>query len=133
MGLKTMSLLSGATLSASAGTALGFTDNGVTVSNGIQLTAPTDSDYQTRRTITAKYKPATVTPKTSAYGKDKKSITIVKPSVLASGEVVFNLIRIEREVHPSLAAADCLELNKLGAQVLFDTDLDNFWQIGSLS
>lgn len=133
MGLKNMSLLSGATIAPSGGTALVFTDNGVTIQNGVQLVVPADTDYSVRRMATAKYRPPVVDVKTGVYGKDKKSISFVKPILLASGQVVFNTIRIEREVHPSLSAADCLDLNKIGAQLLFDADTDGFWATGSLT
>lgn len=133
MGLKTMSLLSAATVAASGGSALVFADDGVTIPNGVHLIVPADSDYQTRRQVTVKYRPPTLDAKTGAYGKDKKSITLVLPQVLSTGTVVFNTVRIEREVHPSLAAATCVELNKLGAQLLSDTDLDAFWATGSLT
>lgn len=131
MALKNMSLLSSATISATGGTALVFADNGVTIPNGVQLLVPADADYQTRRTVTAKYKPATVDPKTNSYGKDKKSIVLTQPVVLTDGTVKFNVLRIEREMHPSMSAASCVEMNKLGAQLLSDTDLDAFWATGS--
>lgn len=133
MGLKNMSLMTGATVSATGGSALSFVDTGVSVPNGISVTVPADADYQTRRGATIKYRPPVVDKTTGEYGKDKKSISLVKPAVLASGRVVFNTIRIEREVHPSLSAADATDLNKLGAQLLTDADLDNFWSAGSLS
>lgn len=133
MGLKSMSLLAGATVSATGGTAQVFADNGVTIANGVQLVVPADTDYQTRRQATAKYKPPTLDTKTGQYGKDKKSISYAKPIVLSDGRVVFNTIRIEREVHPSVSAADCTEMNKIGAQMLIDADLDGFWATGSLS
>lgn len=133
MGLKSMSLLTGATIAASGGVALVFADDGVTIPNGLHLIVPGDMDYQTRRQVTAKYRPPTLDAKTNSYGKDKKSLCLVKPIVLADGRVVFNTIRIEREVHPSVTAADCVELNKLGAQLLSDTDTDAFWATGSLS
>lgn len=133
MGLKSMSLLTGATIAASGGVALVFADDGVTIPNGLHLIVPGDTDYQTRRQVTAKYRPPTLDAKTNSYGKDKKSLCLVKPIVLADGRVVFNTIRIEREVHPSVTAADCVELNKLGAQLLSDTDTDAFWATGSLS
>lgn len=134
MGLKSMSLLSGATsVAASGGSALVFADDGVTIPNGLHLIVPADADYQTRRQVTAKYRPPSLDSKTNSYGKDKKSITLVQPIVLTDGRVVFNTMRIEREVHPSLTAAQCVELNKLGAQLLVDTDTDGFWATGSLS
>lgn len=133
MGLKNMSLLAGATVSASGGTALVFSDDGVTIQNGVHLVVPADTDYQTRRNVTAKYKPPTLDASTGVYSKDKKSICLAKPIVLSNGKVVFNTIRVEREVHPTLSAAEALELNKLGAQLLSDSDLDAFWSAGSLS
>lgn len=132
MGLKNMSLLSGATVSATGGTALAFATDGQSIPNGIHLVVPADSDYQTRRVATAKYRPPTLDVKTGAYGKDKKSISLALPQVLTDGKVVFNTIRIEREVHPGLAAATALDLNKIGAQMLVDTDLTDFWAVGSL-
>lgn len=133
MGLKTMSLLTGAAVAASGGSALVFADDGVTIQNGLHLIVPADADYQTRRQLTAKYRPPTLDPKTGVYGKDKKSISLALPIVLPSGQVVFNTIRIEREVHPSLSAASALELCKLGAQLLTDSDVEAFWASGSLS
>jgi hypothetical protein len=133
MGLKTMSLLASATVAASGGSALVFADNGVTIANGVQLVVPADADYQTRRMVTVKYRPPTVDTKTNSYGKDKKSVVLAKPVVLSDGRVVFNTIRIEREMHPSMSAAECLEMNKLGAQLLVDADTDAFWATGSVS
>jgi len=133
MGLKSMSLSASATVTTSGGTALAFADDGVSISNGLHLIVPSDSDYQTRRSVTVKYRPPTLAAKTNSYGKDKKSMSLTLPQVLTDGSVVFNLIRIEREVHPSLAAASVVELNKLAAQLLTDTDTDAFWATGSLS
>jgi hypothetical protein len=133
MGLKTMSLLAAATVSASGGTALAFADDGVSISNGVHLIVPADADYQTRRQVTVKYRQPTVDTKTGVYSKDKKSICLALPKVLLSGQVVFNTIRIEREVHPSLTAAEALELCNLGAQMLVDADVTAFWANGSLS
>jgi len=134
MGLKTMSLAANATsVSATGGTALVFADDGVTISNGVHLIVPADADYQTRRMVTAKYRPPSLDVKTNVYGKDKKSISLALPMVLTSGQVVFNTIRLEREVHPSLPAATAAELCSLGAQLLTDSDVLGFWANGSLS
>lgn len=133
MGLKNMSLLSAATVAASGGSALVFADDGQTIPNGLHLIIPADTDYQTRRGVTVKYRPPTLDAKTGVYGKDKKSICLAKPIVLSTGVVVFNTIRIEREVHPSLTAAEALELANLGAQLLCDADTAAFWATGSMS
>lgn len=133
MGLKNMSLLAGATIAASGGTAQVFADDGITIANGVHLIVPADTDYQTRRQATVKYRAPALDSKTGSYGKDKKSISYAKPQVLSDGRVVFNTIRIEREVHPSLPAADAAELNVIGAQLLADSDVTSFWATGSLS
>jgi len=133
MGLKNMSLLTGATVSASGGSALAFADDGVSIQIGLHLIVPGDTDYQTRRMATVKYRPPSLDAKTGAYGKDKKSISLARPVILTDGSVVFNTIRIEREVHPSTSAADALDLCVLGAQLLTDSDVTSFWANGSLS
>lgn len=133
MALKNMSLLAAATVAASGGTALVFADNGVTIANGTQLVVPADTDYQTRRMATVKVKPPSINAANGQYGKDKKSISYSIPKVLDDGRVVFNTIRVEREVHPSLTIAECAEINKIGAQLLVDSDTDGFWATGSLS
>lgn len=133
MGLKSMSLLSGATVAASGGTALALAEDGVSIQNGLHLIVPSDTDYQTRRQVTVKYRPPTLDAKTGSYGKDKKSISLSLPMTLSDGRVVFNTIRLEREVHPSLSAANAAELCALGAQLLVDSDVTQFWATGSLS
>lgn len=133
MGLKTMSLQAGSTVSVTGGTAQVFADDGVTIQNGLHLIVPADADYQTRRAATVKYRPPTIDPKTNSYSKDKKSISYTLPQVLTNGTVVFNVIRIEREVHPSLSAASAAELNVIGAQLLTDSDASGFWATGSLT
>lgn len=133
MGMKNMSLNIDATITVTGGTPLEVVDNGVSIANGVQLVVPSDTDYRTRRSFTAKYKPPTINPATGQYGKDKKSISYVIPLVLSDGRVVFNTLRIEREVHPFVSNQDCAEMNKVGAQLLFDADTEGFWVSGSLS
>jgi hypothetical protein len=132
MGLKIMSLLASATVAASGGSALAFATDGVSIANGLHLMVPADADYQTRRQVTVKNRPPAFDQKTSSYGKDKKTMSLTLPLVLVDGRVVFNVIRVEREVHPTLTAAAALELNKLAAQLLTDADTTDFWANGSL-
>lgn len=132
MGLKNMSLLTGATVSATGGTAVVFADDGVTIPNGVHLVVPADTSYATRRSAVAKFRPPILNT-LGEYSKDKKYISYTKPMTLASGKVVNNVIRVEREVHPELSAADAADLNKIAAQLLVDSDGDNFWAAGSLT
>lgn len=131
MALKNMSLLTGATISASGGSALVFASDGQTIQNGVHLVVPADADYQTRRQATFKYRAPTLDPKTGSMSKDKKSMSYVLPTVLSTGQVVFNTVRIEREVHPSVSAAVSLDLLLVAVQAAFDSDGTAFWATGS--
>lgn len=134
MGLKTMSLKQSPTsIDVTGGTALTFMPTGgMNIANGVYLMVPTDVDYQVRRSIVAKVRPSSIDAKTGEFGKDKKSISFVIPTVLPSGRIVFNTLRIEREVHPYTSASEIAQLNTVGAQLLTDADTDNFWAYGSL-
>lgn len=133
MGLKTMSLLSGATVAATGGTALNFVDDGVSVSNGLHLACSSDSNFETRRQVTFKVRPFTRDAKTGKWNKDKKSVTLVLPRPQTDGTVVFETIRIERELLPSTTQADIDEFMKVACQLILDTDASGFWNNGSLS
>lgn len=132
MALKNMSIVTGATVSVTGGTAVVFTDDGVSIPNGIHLVVPADVNYAVRRSATVKYRPPALD-KEGIYSRDKKYISLTVPMTLASGKIVNNVIRVEREVHPEFAAASATDLNKLAAQLLIDSDADNFWNAGSLS
>jgi len=135
MSLKNMALSNGAgaTVTVAGGSSLDFADDGVSIPNGLHLVVTNDDDYLTRRTATVKFKPPTLDAKTASYSKDKKSISFAVPFQLANGRIVFNTIRVEREVHPSFTADECLRLNVIGAQLLTASATDAFWATGSLS
>lgn len=133
MSLKTMTLLSGASLAATGGTAITLSDDGVSVQGGLHLIVNEDTDAMARRTVTVKNRPASYDPRTKTWSKVKQSMVFAKPMTLADGSVVFNTIRLEREVHPSVQQADAFAFNVIGAQLLFDADVCPFWHTGSLS
>jgi len=133
MSVKNLTVKTGATFGAMVGGAdLVFTDDGLTIVNGLHLVVPTTADYRVRQSATLKYKAPSVTP-SGMYGKDKKTVSYTVPFILATGEVVFNVIRVEREVHPELSAAAALDMLVVGGQLAFDSDMTNFWAAGSLS
>lgn len=126
-----LTILAGATLSATGGTSKTYTPDGVTIVGGAHLSDASVTDFRVRPTISAKAKMPSLAPD-GGWSKGKYSLTHSVPMTTASGKVVFNLVRVELEVHPELSAADALELRNKGAQLLFDSDLTNFWQAGSL-
>lgn len=134
MGLKTMSVQEGAvTVSATGGTTLTFAEDGQTIQNGVHLIVPADSDYATRRSLTVKYRPPTLNPKTGSYTKDKKSMVFTRPVILTDGSVAFNVLRIEREIVPSTSVAERDMLNIVGAQLLVDSEAGSYWATGSMA
>lgn len=132
MPLQNMSLPVDGTLSVAGGTAKSFTTDGQTVANGLHLADASVTDFRIRPNMTVKVKMPSLDG-AGVYSKDKKTITYVVPKLLASGKTVFNLIRVEREVHPESTAAEALHLLNVGAQLLFDLDTTSFWASGSLA
>lgn len=130
MALIGMSIPAGATLAATGGTAKSFTTDGVDVTSGVHLSDASAADFRVRPNCTFKVKQPSLDSQ-GVYSKDKKSVTYVVPKILASGKTVFNLIRIEREVHPESSQAEADHLNNMGAQFLFDSDTSAFWSAGS--
>jgi hypothetical protein len=132
MTVINMTLKTGGTSSVTGGTDMVFAPDGQTIQNGIHLVVPATADYRVREQATLKYR-APALDSNGEYTKDKKTMSITIPMVTAAGKVVFNVFRLEREVHPEFSAANALNLNQLAAQALYDTDLTSFWAAGSLS
>lgn len=132
MGLQALAVSSGATLAPSGGSTLTFAPDGQTVQNGVSLIVPADPLFTTRRRCVFKYAPATVVQSTGGYKRESKSVSYTQPIVLANGQIAFNTIRVTREVHPEMTASNALDLNIVGAQLLFDSDVTSFWAYGSV-
>lgn len=129
MGIQNLGILSGATVSASGGSAKTYTPNGQTIPNGVQTIDASVVDFRVRPTLTWKVRQPTL--KNGVYTKDKKVATLSVPRILDSGQVVFDVIRLEREVHPETSAANALDMNVQAAQLLIDSDAASFWATGS--
>lgn len=117
-------------ITVTGGSDLAFAPDGVSIPGGLHLAVPADEDFRTRRNLTVRNKQPVLT--NGVYSKSKMSTTFVQPKILANGSTVFNLIRIEREVHPESTAAEAFELNMIGTQLLLDADFTAFWSGGSL-
>jgi hypothetical protein len=132
MGLKNMSITTGGTIAVTGGTAKVFADDGVTIPNGVHLTVPATTDFRLRESATFRYTP----PKLQADGtylRGAYTASLTVPKALASGKYVNNVIRITADIHPESTAAEQVDIRKLAAQLLADSDTDGFWTAGSLS
>lgn len=132
MGLKNMSINIGGSLANTGGTAKVFADDGVTVPNGVHVAVPGTADFRVREHATFRYRPP-VLQTDGSYSRQQNTVSLTVPKLLASGKYVNNTVRIVSDIHPESTATEALDLRKLAAQMLFDSDTDNFWTAGSLS
>lgn len=130
MAINGSTILSGATLAATGGTSKTFTTDGQIVANGVHASDMSVADFKLRPGLTFK---ARMPSKKSdgAWQKGKFSATLTVPKQKADTTVDFPLLRVELEFSDESTAAELLELRKQAAQLLFDTDFDQFWTSGN--
>jgi len=131
MSIRNIELASDSTVTITGGTPKAFVTDAVTIQNGVHLVCP-EEGFTERRQLTFKVRNASIDVKTGTYGKDKKSIVLALPMQLGTGRIVYNTIRIEREIHPELGQTEAIGLNKVGAAILSDSALDDFLNVGSI-
>lgn len=130
MPIKGAQLLSGATVSASGGTAKTFTELGETIKNGTKVGDLSVVDSRIRPTIVAVNRPASMS--LGKYiSKDKRTIKLVIPKILADGSLAFNVREVRAEDHPETTDAEKAILNGYTAQLMFDTDFQQFLLYGA--
>lgn len=91
--------LGGDTVVTATGSSASFARDGVPVASGIHF-VNIGQVFPNQTQLTIKSRPPILDTKTGTYGKVKKSISLARPFSLPSGQVVFNTIRFEVEVHP---------------------------------
>lgn len=133
MSLANASVLTGPTITASGGTALGLSSLGQN-GNRVSLVATADTDFRTRRTMdfTAKAPNSNVAAP-NGYTQARPSVLIKAPITLANGKLTVNTLRIEMAYDVETSQAQIAALMELGAQSLFDSDFVSFWKSLSLS
>jgi hypothetical protein len=108
-----------------------FTNDGVVIPSGIHIANAGQADFRIREHVAIRNRNPSLNGN-GAWSRDRKAITYTVPKLLADGTYVNNVIRIEREVHPESTAAEALDLNMVGAQLLTDADFTAYWTSGSL-
>lgn len=130
MAINGLQISSGATVSATGGTAMTFSIDGQSVANGIHASNLSVADYKLRPGITFKAR----MPQKRADGtwqKGKFSATLTIPKQKADTTVDFPLARAEIEFLDESTQAEMLELRKQLAQLLTLAALSDFWTGGS--
>lgn len=133
MPLNGASVLSGATMSPTGGTAISFTSAGIR-NNSVTLNCDADTDFRTRRQITCSIsEPKVATSAPNGYTQARSVALIKLPKTLANGKVTVNTLRIEFARDVETSAADITEAKVIGAQVLNDPDFDALFEDLSLA
>lgn len=133
MSISALSLMKNSTgATITGGTAMALSSDGVDIKNGVHVADMSEEDFTLRTNVTLKTRNPVKQPDGS-YSKGKRWMTVVVPSQLADGSIVFDLIRIEIEAHPKTTGANLTNLHMLGAQLLTDSDLASFRSNGSLA
>lgn len=131
MSITNAALAEGATISVTGGTAKTFAVSGAKISNGLQIIDTSVTDVRTRPLVNLQAFPSTFDPKTG-WSVDKRVSKAVRPYVDASSIQRFPSIEIKQNLFADMTAAQRLELRKMAAQLLLDTDFDGFNETGSL-
>lgn len=132
MSLVNLSLLSGATCSATGGTAYPFSPSGKSLANGYHLIDAAQADIRIQPSIQFVQKfPVRQPDNTWSLWKQETLLTI--PKLCADGIVRAQRLRIQRETLAEGTAAEKLALVTLGAQLLFDADVTAFYASGSVA
>jgi hypothetical protein len=131
MAIDGISLTEGATYTPAGGSTITFDSSGEEVANGICCINVAESDYYAQEKLYAVSRQPAVG-SDGEFTKRKVSLRIVRPSTLTSGKIVYNLIRIEVEVHPEDGVTESDNLRSLGMSALNSSSLDNFFDAGSI-
>lgn len=131
MSINGIAISDGATYTPAGGTAITFDATGEQVAGGIVCVNQAETDFFAREKL---YTTSRVPSLGSdgEYTKLKSSARIVRPLVIASGKVVYNVVRVELEVHPESAAGEVASLRSLGAGICVLSGFDDFFTVGSL-
>ena len=132
MPISNSTLLSGATVSAAGGSSKTFSVVGETIKNGIKVMDTSVTDARLRPTLTCINRPAQMS--AGVYiSKDKKTMKLVSPKVIASGAIVYNVREVRIEDHPETTDAERDILDGYTAQLMFDSDFTAFRRYGAVS
>lgn len=132
MPIKGATLSLGGTLSCSGGTVKTFTEVGETIKNGVKVTDLSVTDSRLRPTITCINRPAAYDSSGRAISKDKHTMKLVMPKLLADGITVgFPLGEQRLEFLPENTDAEKLLIMSYMGQMLMDADFQNFVLYGA--
>lgn len=128
MPISSMTLLEGATITPTGGTGLTVKTSTNPQGTSVKAYVAEDTDLRTRRSMefsVSEPKPNSASP--NGFTLARNSVYVKVPFTLDNGEVTTHTIQIKMARDAEATQAEILELRKLGAQILIDSDLDDFY------
>lgn len=133
MPVSTASVLTGATITPSGGSALAFSSKGI-VGNTNTIFVDADSSSLTRRSMVVTVKEAKISATAPNGMTQERALFVYKvPKTLANGLVTVNKVSIEFSTDVETTDAEKDELGVIGAQICTDADFANARKRLSLS
>lgn len=133
MSLSNASTLTGATISASGGTAVTWATLGL-VGNKNIIVVPADTDFRVRRQIDVTVKqPSVQASAPNGYTQARVTAFYKKPILLANGKITVNTVKVEVAYDVESTAAQIQDMLDTGAQFMFDADFTPAFKTLSLS
>lgn len=118
-------------VSITGGTDIIFTQIGSDIANGIVVVNAAQADFRIRESITFRNRNPTKD-RNGSWSKAKRSSLILCPMLLASGDIAYNLGRVDFEIHPEATSAHIANLRYLTSQLTSSAEVTNFLTAGSL-
>lgn len=132
MSLSNLTLLAGATIAVSGGTAQTFAPEGTQVNRGIQV-ADVAVDDITERTVCVFKNTSGALQPNGTFSKDRRTAKISIPELLEDGTLDYATLEVTLIKSPRRGATTVAALKNGGAQLIVDADTSNFWLMGATS
>jgi hypothetical protein len=135
MGVRSFTLKdSTTTLGTTGGVDQAFAEIAGTRLDAVRVGVTTDTVEQERRTVEFSSIPAPVAPSSATgYGKSGRKLLVRIPIEVATDVWDFIQLKIDATLPVTATAANISATRIMGAQLLFDSELDGFWNSGAKS
>jgi len=131
MSITSASVLVDGTVATTGGTATTMLSKGntldqhkVILDDGSEFIAATTIDFAVKE-------PKVSTSAPNGYTQRRRTVKILSPLALDNGNTTVNSMKIELSCDHEMTAAEITSLKVLAAQLIHDSDFDEFWEDGS--
>jgi len=127
MTIEASSIAIGTAFSVTGGTATSVISKGDTLEKH-NVVLDDGSAFKDHKTLTFSVKEPKVSLNAPAgYTQGRNTVVIAIPKTLGNSSVTKNTIKVELSCDPETTEAEKSSLREIAAQVIFDTDFDQFW------